>query len=362
MEKIKVGIIFGGKSTEHEVSLISSRDIISAIDENKYDIVRIGVLKDGSSYYFPDDSYLINGNDPETIRIDSSKGIPGSFVLGGRSFLCMDKNLPLRLDVAFPVVHGTNGEDGSLQGVLHLAGIPYVGPSILGSAIGMDKDVSLRLLRDSKVPIPNFLVFTKNQINEIEFNSAKEELGLPMFVKPANGGSSVGITKVKNKNDFETAIKEAFKFDDKILLEEAILGKEVRVSVMGNDVPVASIVGEVIPTHEFYDYDAKYIDKDGSTFEIPAKLTDKEANLVKNISIKTYKALCCEGMTRIDGFFTPEHNFILNEINTIPGFSKKSIYPKLWETSGINYQELIDKLLTFALQRQKNNENKIYSI
>jgi D-alanine-D-alanine ligase len=255
------------------------------------------------------------------------------------------------IDVVFPVLHGPFGEDGTVQGLLKLFNVPFVGASVLGSAIGMDKDVMKRLLRDAGIPIPDFLVFHKESIDEIDFEQVKKQLGLPLFIKPANLGSSVGIHKVKDESQFMPAILDAFQYDVKILIEEYIKGREIECSVLGNENPIVSIPGEIIPQHEFYSYEAKYIDEKGASLEIPAKLSPEIIKQIQDVALRAFKALCCEGMARVDFFLRNEKEIFVSEINTIPGFTKISMYPKLWEASGIPYTELIDKLIQLALER-----------
>jgi D-alanine-D-alanine ligase len=340
MKKIRVGIIFGGKSSEHEVSLQSAKSVYEAIDRSKFEVVLIGINKNGRWAYFDSKNYLINENDPKTIKLSgSSKELQVSSSL--------DKP-QIPIDVAFPILHGTNGEDGTIQGLLKIMGIPYVGAGVLGSAIGMDKDVTKRLLRDAKLPIGKFLTFRKD--NRISFNYVRDELDLPFFVKPANSGSSVGINKVHNEDEFGQSIKEAFKHDNKILCEEFIKGREIECSVLGNEKPIASLPGEVIPTHEFYDYDAKYIDANGAKLIYPAKLSKLTIKSIQDMAIKTFKALELKGMARVDFFLTEDNKLYLNEVNTIPGFTKISMYPKLWEVSGLPYPKLIERLILLALE------------
>jgi D-alanine-D-alanine ligase len=264
----------------------------------------------------------------------------------------------LQLDVIFPVLHGTYGEDGTVQGLLKLANIPFVGAGVLGSAVGMDKDVMKRLLRDANIPIANFLTFHDFQREQMNFDAIVKKLGLPFFVKPANLGSSVGISKVKSKEDFDAAVADAFLYDRKILIEEFISGKEGACSVLGNEHPVASLPGEVIPNHEFYSYEAKYLDKEGAKYKIPAEFPPEIVEKVQKMSIDAYQALCCEGMARIDFFLKNDGNVIINEINTIPGFTKISMYPKLWAASGLAYGHLLDKLIELAIDRHEK-ESKL---
>lgn len=258
------------------------------------------------------------------------------------------------IDVVFPILHGPFGEDGTIQGLLKLANVPFVGASVLGSAVGMDKDVMKRLLREAEIPIGKFLTFKEKDIPTYE--EAVKNLGLPLFVKPANMGSSVGVSKVREKKDFDKAVWEAFKYDRKILIEEGIKGREIECSVLGNDNPIASIPGEVIPNHDFYSYEAKYIDKDGATLEIPAKLSNEIIKKIQILTVKTFKTLSCEGLGRIDFFLKENGDILVNEINTIPGFTSISMYPKLWEASGISYTELIDRLIQLALERFKKEK------
>jgi len=250
-------------------------------------------------------------------------------------------------------MHGPFGEDGSMQGLLKLAGVPFVGPSVLGSAVGMDKDVMKRLFRDAGIPIGRFIVIKDNE--KINFNKVKKELGLPVFVKPVNMGSSVGINKVRNEKEFKKAVKEAFKFDTKVIIEEFISGREIECSVLGNKKPTASIPGEIIANQEFYSYDAKYIDE-GSVAVIPAKIDKKTTKKIQELAIRVFKVLNCEGMGRVDFFLKKNGRVVVNEINTIPGFTKISMYPKLWEASGMPFSKLLDKLIELAIERFKKEQ------
>jgi D-alanine-D-alanine ligase len=260
------------------------------------------------------------------------------------------------LDVVFPILHGPFGEDGTVQGLLKIMGVPFVGPSVLASAIGMDKEVAKRLWRDAGIPVAKFLVFYSYEEHKISFSKVKRELGLPLFVKPSNLGSSVGVSKVHNKKEFKLAIREAFKYDVKILIEESVKGREIECSVLGNEDPIASIPGEVIPLDEFYSYEAKYIDENGAVLDIPAKLSKKKENTIRKLAVKAFKTICCEGMARIDFFLTDKGRVIINELNTIPGFTNISMYPKLWEISGITYSKLIDILINLAISRHKKEK------
>ena len=356
--KLRVGVIFGGRSAEHEVSLQSAKNIVEAMDKDKYEVVLIGIDKKGRWYLNEESRFLLNENDPKLIRLGSTDEevvlIPGE---GTDQLINISKQQRIgEIDVIFPILHGPFGEDGTMQGLLKLSNIPFVGASILGSAVGMDKDVMKRLLRDAGIPIADFLVLDRHSINEIDFEKVKEKLGLPVFIKPANLGSSVGISKAENEKDFLKATQLAFQYDNKILIEEYIEGREIECSVLGNEDPMASLPGEVIPQHDFYSYEAKYIDENGAALEIPAKLSDDLIKEIQECAVKTFKVLCCEGMARIDFFLTNDNDIVVNEINTIPGFTKISMYPKLWEVSGIPYKELIDRLIKLALERHEKEQ------
>ncbi len=352
-ERIRVGVIFGGKSAEHEVSLQSARNVIEAIDRDKYEVVLIGIDKSGRWYLCEEGSYLENPDDPRRIRLRTS-GRQLAIALGGQAGQIIDMASGEsigRIDVVFPVLHGPFGEDGTIQGLFKLAEIPFVGASILGSAAGMDKDVTKRLLRDAGIPCARFVVVHRSTASQFKPAEIAAELGMPVFVKPANLGSSVGITKARSAAELARAMECAFEYDDKILIEEYIEGREIECSVLGNEDPVASVPGEIIPTHEFYSYEAKYIDENGAILEIPAKLPPGVVERVQKLAIAAFKALCCEGMARVDFFLRGKDELFVNELNTIPGFTKISMYPKLWEASGIPYPELIDRLITLAIER-----------
>ena len=313
--KLKIGVLFGGKSAEHEVSIISAKNIIKALDKEKYQI-------------FP-------------VKIDKN----GKFNL----------NTLKKIDVIFPVLHGPFGEDGSMQGLLKILNLPFVGSSVLGSAVSMDKEIMKKLFKEAGIPIGKFIVLKYGE--KITFEKVKKELGMPVFVKPVNMGSSVGISKVKNKKEYDTAIKEAFKFDLKVIIEENIAGREIECSVLGNNNPIASLPGEIIANQEFYSYDAKYISQE-SVAEMPAKLPRATIKKIQELAVKTFKILNCEGMGRVDFFIKKNGQVIVNEINTIPGFTNISMYPKLWEASGLPTGKLLDKLIALAIERFKR-ESKL---
>lgn len=350
-KKIRVGILFGGKSAEHEVSLQSAKNVVDAIDKDKYEVSLIGIDKAGR-WLLPNQShYLLNESNPKLIKLNNENVQSVTLVpqSGGELTNLTDSELHAAIDIVFPILHGPFGEDGTVQGLLKLANIPFVGASVLGSAIGMDKDVMKRLLRDAGIPVPKFLVFKKG--HPIEFEAASNELGLPLFIKPANLGSSVGISKVKNKEEFDKAVIDAFSYDTKIIVEEAIIGREIECSVLGNQEPIVSVPGEILPNHEFYSYEAKYTDENGAALKIPADIPEETKKNIQELAIKTFKTLECEGLGRVDFFLKENGELVVIEINTIPGFTKISMYPLLWEASGVPYTKLIDRLIQLAIER-----------
>ena len=349
MKKLKVGILFGGKSAEHEVSLQSAFNIYEAMDRSRYEPVLIGIDKEGRWLLHDESNFLLNVSDPERISLNPA-GKQVALPPESKGSLSDIPSAEISLDVVFPVLHGPFGEDGTVQGLLKLAGIPFVGAGVLGSAVGMDKDVMKRLLRDGGIPIGKFLVYKSHEkIPPYEF--VADKLGQPFFVKPANMGSSVGVSKVRSDAEYHKAVNDAFLFDKKIIIEENISGREIECAVLGSEKPGASVPGEVISTHDFYSYDAKYIDENGAVLEIPAKIDEKTAQKTKELAIKTFLALDCEGPGRVDFFLKENGELIVNEINTMPGFTRISMYPKLWEASGLSYPRLIDRLIELAIER-----------
>ena len=349
-KKIRVGILFGGKSAEHEVSLQSAKNVIDAIDKEKYDVVPMGIDKCGRWVLGKTSDLLCNSDDPKLIKLNqSSKNIALVPQSDGQISDLTGMQTDNAIDVVFPILHGPFGEDGTVQGLLKLANIPFVGAGVLGSAVGMDKDIMKRLLRDAGIPITKFLAFKKDDVVNPE--EVINTLGLPLFVKPANMGSSVGISKVKSGEELNKAVAEAFQYDTKILVEEFIEGREIECSVLGNSDPIASVPGEILPSHEFYSYEAKYIDENGAALKVPADIPEQIKSDVQELAIKTFKVLECEGLGRVDFFLKPDGKLIVIEINTIPGFTKISMYPRLWAQSGISYTDLIDKLIQLAIER-----------
>jgi len=357
MSKKNIILLYGGKSTEHEISIWSARNIAKAANTSLFEIMPIGIAKNGSWYL-----KTMNELNSEDVVLQNDHLLtltPGSTdqkIIDVKSQKSIDK-----IDVAFPIVHGTNGEDGTLQGLLKTMQIPFVGPGVIGSALCIDKDVAKRLMNEAGIPNAPFLSYHKSERNQITFEKAVNSLGLPMYIKPPNLGSSVGISKVTSKKEFDTAVDNAFLFDQKIIIEKNIVGREIECAVLGNSNPKASLVGEVVTVsdnHDFYSYEAKYIDAQGSKTVIPAELSIDLQKSIQTIAIKTYKTLCCEGMARVDVFVTQDDEIIVNEVNTLPGFTDISMYPQLWEASGINYTDLITELLMLAIERFDNeNEN-----
>jgi len=361
-KKIRVGILFGGKSAEHEVSLQSAKNVYDAIDKNKYEVTLIGIDKQGRWYLSSEKQFLLSVDNPKLIKFKNVK--ENLALMPGENKKQLMKIADSRtidlIDVIFPVLHGTFGEDGTIQGLLKLANIPFVGAGVLGSAVGMDKDVMKRLLRDAGIPIARFLTFKKHEKSDINFSKVVDTLGLPCYVKPANLGSSVGIHRVTNKDEFDAAIEDAFLYDIKILIEQGIEGREIECSVLGNENPIASVPGEVITNkekHLFYSYQAKYLDENGALLRIPADLSPIVTKQIQKMAVESFKAICCEGMARVDFFLKNDDQIYVNELNTIPGFTKISMYPKLWQASGISYTELIDRLIQLALERFEKENN-----
>jgi D-alanine-D-alanine ligase len=336
LNKINVGLICGGQSPEHDISLFSVKNVEAAIDKSKFNSYVIKIEKNGAWKYNNEELCLMPG--------------------AGKNFLSYKTNpdKKLLLDIVFPILHGCNGEDGTIQGLFELCGIPYVGSGVLGSAINMDKDVTKRLLRDAGIPVANFMVFYAHEKNKINYQEVIKKLNSPFFMKPANTGSSLGVHKIKTEEQFNTALKEVFNYDQKIILEEFIPGREIECAVLGNSELSVGIPGEIIPHHEFYTYEAKYFDENGATVEVPAKLAPTVVTEFQELSMRAFKILCCDGLARVDFFLTPQGKIILNEANTIPGFTNISMYPKCWEASGLSYSELIGKLIHLGLEKHGN--------
>lgn len=360
MSKINLALICGGKSVEHEVSLISTKNVIAALDFSRYELSLFAVAKDGSFRFYNDHkNFLDHEDDPSIVSLKEVgfTEVSWSVIDGVGQAILPDGNKPI--DVVFPIMHGSFAEDGKMQGFLEMLNLPYVGPDVLGSAISMDKEITKKLTEIAGIKIAKYLSFSNLDQNELDFREISKDLGLPVFVKPANAGSSVGISKVENETDFNRAVAEAFLVDHKILIEAAVIGKELECSVLGNrDHLIAGEVGEIIPSakHGFYSYDAKYIDESGAALLIPAQLDPDKKKEIQELSKKIFLACQCEGMSRVDFFMTEEGEVIFNEINTIPGFTKISMYPKLiMQETGMTYSALIDKLIDLAIARHSRN-------
>lgn len=365
MKKIKVTVLFGGQSSEHEVSRISAQCVLQNINKDRFDIQTVGITRTGEWLKYDGDIELIGTGEWENAarsqlllenKSDKSitKAAPSCVDLV--SFKGTDDQ-NIGVDVVFPVLHGPNGEDGSVQGLLQLADVPYVGCNILASAAGMDKEFSKLVFQNAGIPQADYIKVMRNEIEgSIAFliKKVSDKLGWPCFVKPANAGSSVGVSKVKEPEELEAALLLAAKYDTKILIEEFIQGREIECAVLGNENPIASTVGEIVPCNDFYDYNAKYIDGKSDTI-IPANLPAHIAEKVQDYAVRAFKALGCSGLSRVDFFVDGEGRVILNEINTMPGFTSISMYSKLWEASGIPYSELITKLIELAFEKYEQN-------
>jgi D-alanine-D-alanine ligase len=359
-KKTNVGILFGGKSGEHEVSLMSAKSVYEAIDKEKYNVTLIGIDKEGQWHIGEQSKILLNDTNPKLISLNKETA-KVTAIATNKSTNLIEQNSNTNLgsvDVFIPLTHGTFGEDGCIQGMLELLNSAYVGSGVLGSAVGMDKDVMKRLLHEANITIGNFIPIKKSQYKEENLRRLTSILGgFPIFVKPANTGSSVGVHKANNEKELKEAIKDAFQYDSKILLEEYIEGREIEISVLGNDNPIASLPGEIISSHEFYSYEAKYIDENGAELKIPAELTELQVKHIQNVAISAFQILECSGLARVDFFLTEAGELYLNEINTLPGFTKISMYPKLWEATGISYPELIDRLIQLAIEQKEKKDS-----
>ncbi len=361
-KRLRVGVLFGGRSGEHEVSLVSAASVIRALDPEKYEVTPIGISKDGR--------WLVGAGAQKILR-DVLRG-------GQRVVLPADptaaalvplgegpRGAGIRVDVVFPVLHGTYGEDGTVQGLLDLAGLPYVGAGVLGSAVGMDKEVQKRLCVQARLPVADYLCVRRldwEQQRDKTLKAIQKKFRFPVFVKPATLGSSVGMTKAHNRRELPAALDLAAEFAQKILVERAVNGREIEVSVLGNENPAASVPGEIVPHREFYDYAAKYLEE-GTRLEIPAKLKKDEVRKLQQLAIRVFQVTECSGMARVDFFLERRTGKVyVNEINTIPGFTSISMYPKLWEASGLSYRDLIDRLIQLAMAAHAEKARTKYSI
>jgi D-alanine-D-alanine ligase len=362
--KRRIVLLFGGRSAEHEVSVASARSVIDALDPERYEPIAIGVTKQGRWHLLaggpralraavPGALPAVGSADGPEVALDQD---PGAQTLvgpdGGRT----------PIDVVFPVMHGPFGEDGSIQGFLEMAGVPYVGSGVLGSALGMDKAVQKIVFRAAGIPIVDHEVVDEREWEEDPdaVEARGDHLGYPLFSKPATLGSSVGVVRVDAPESLRRALETAFRYGRKALLERAVEdAREIEVAVLGNDDPVASVAGEIVPHgHDFYDYEAKYVDEHGAELVVPAPLDDRTHAEVRRLAVAAFVAVECSGMARVDFFVRPTGEILLNEINTIPGFTQISMYPKLWEASGLSYAELIDRLVDLAIERHERERKK----
>ncbi|MFQ5816564.1 MAG: D-alanine--D-alanine ligase family protein [Terriglobia bacterium] len=399
-KKLRVGVLFGGRSGEHEVSLVSAASVIQALDPAKYEVVPIGITKEGRwilpALLAPPAPSEVEGSQvvrsgaegprslaestrrrrtPALTHSDLRRAFQDATAVvlpaepSAASVVPLNPAAkhpePLHLDVVFPVLHGSFGEDGTVQGLLELANLPYIGAGVLGSALGMDKEVQKRLLFQAKLPVTDFVCVPRHRWEadrDAVLRTLRRRRRPPVFVKPANLGSSVGITKVRSASQLAAAIDLAARYDRKIVVERAIVGREFEVSVLGNQEPVASLPGEVIPTNEFYDYAAKYL-QDNTRLIVPARLPQHQVKRLQELAVAAFRALECAGMARVDFFLERRTGKIfINELNTIPGFTAISMYPKLWEASGIPYPELLDRLIQLALDRFREKARTRYAV
>jgi D-alanine-D-alanine ligase len=363
----RVAVLFGGRSAEHEISCISARSVIDALDPAANEVIAIGITREGR-WHVLDGPPALPAETGRLPEVTDASGPAADLVEGegaGRELALADGSRE-RIDVVFPVLHGPFGEDGATQGLLELAGVPYVGAGVLGSALGMDKGVQKVLFAAAGLPLVRYQVVSEPAWREDPeaVHARAQELGYPVFTKPATLGSSVGITKVHDASELEAGMDEAFRYARKALVEEAVAPiREIECAVLGNDDPVASIAGEIRPQgHEFYDYDAKYLDEDGAQLVIPAEISDELLGRVQRMAVTAFRAVEGAGMARVDFFLRGDEELWLNEINTIPGFTSISMYPKLWEASGMPYPELVERLLELAIERNELDRAKVSSV
>ncbi len=363
--KRRVVVLFGGRSAEHEISVISARSVLAALDPERYEAIPIGVTKRGRWLLMPaGPPALAPAGEPSALPgVEAGAGDEVALDQGpGAQALVGPHGSRTEIDVVFPVMHGPFGEDGSIQGFLEMAGVPYVGAGVLGSAVGMDKAVQKVLFVDAGIPVVEYAVVHERDWEEDaeRVSAGAEHLGYPLFAKPAALGSSVGITKVHGPDELRRALEETFRYGRKAVIERAVEGaREIECAVLGNDDPVASVAGEIVPRgHEFYDYEAKYLDEAGAELVIPAPLDGQTLEEVQRLAIAAFGAIDCAGMARVDFFLAPDGRVFLNEVNTIPGFTSISMYPKLWEASGVSYPELVDRLIELAVERHEAERKK----
>ena len=359
-KKLRVGVLLGGMSGEHEVSVISGASVIKALDKNKYKVIPIGISKNGKWISGIETVNYLKSKTHHQLQEKILLPDPGKKGLMTVKKAKITPNKPL--DVVIPVLHGTYGEDGKIQGLLEMVNIAYVGAGVLGSAVGMDKIIMKDLFRQAGLKTVEYDYFLRKDWQKNSSKAIKQiesKLKYPVFIKPANLGSSVGINKAKNRLELREAIKDAVKYDRRIIVEEAVKNcREIECAVLGNDKPKASVLGEVLPSHEFYSYEAKYTDENGAKLEIPARLNSKIVREVQRIAVSAFKALDLAGMARVDFFLGKNQTIFINEVNTIPGFTEISMYPKLWQASGLSNKKLLDELIKLAMERHRE-KNKL---
>ncbi len=347
MSKLRIAVLFGGRSGEHEVSIRSAASVMTALDRAKYEVTPVAIAKDGRWLAPAESAKLLPAELQPTLSSDTAVT------------LSREPDRTSGIDVVFPVIHGTFGEDGTLQGLLELADVAYVGSGVLGSACGMDKDVMKRLFREAGLPTVEHIALKRGEI-DARWREGAERFGYPVFVKPANLGSSVGVAKAANDDELRAALDDAAQYDRKLIVERGVTGREIEVSVLGNDQPEASPPGEIVPTEGFYDYEAKYV-SDSAKLEIPAKLTAEQTAEVRRLAVKAFQAVECRGLARVDSFLEESTGrFLLNEVNTMPGFTSISMYPKLWEAGGLPYPQLLDRLIDLALESHREKQATRY--
>jgi len=355
MKKLRVGVLFGGRSAEHEVSVVSAQGVMNALDGDRFQAVPMGVTRQGTWLTPPQTQQALS-----RIRSERLRGLDeplGEGILHRTQVFAALR----RIDIVFPLIHGTNGEDGTLQGFLELAGVPYVGAGVAASALGMDKALQKTFFRHHGFPVVDDVMLRISDWRKDKTGvtqAAEATIGYPCFVKPANSGSSIGTSKARSREDLEDAIVEAFRFDRKVLVEHAIDGREVETAVLGNDEPEASPVGEITYASEFYDYRAKY-DDPATQLHIPADISAQASDAIRQTAVEAYKAIDCAGLARVDFFLTADGRFYLNEVNTIPGFTPMSMYPKLWEYAGLSYRDLISRLIELGLERHEEKGHAV---
>lgn len=367
MSKKRVGIIFGGRSAEHQVSLLSAKNVMGALDRSRFDLARVGISTEGQWLYFSESvaGIFSDENDADKIQLKTSLGEPCTLSLdprkSGTLLSLKDGRVLDKLDVVFGVLHGPFGEDGTIQGLFELIDLPYVGAGVMGSCAGLDKDVMKRLLKQSGVPITDSLCYRINERTKISYTEVSKALGNTIFVKPARMGSSVGVKKVCSESELFPALDCAFSYDDKILIERGVDGQEIECAVLGNENPQASSIGEVIPAakYGFYSYESKYIDGDGAQLLVPARLSAELTKKAQAVAIQAFIALECCGLGRVDMFCTKSGEILLNEINTLPGFTNISMYPRLWQDAGLSYPDLITRLIDLAVERMEKRVIKV---